>query len=455
MLRASALLVLAAILFSVSLGLSWGSKTVVHEDCKLDEQTRVHCTTLKIDAFYDPTVLRGRITWSSSLDGEAAEGSVEPFRHSYDGASEAWWESPSLVAARPLIIAAAAAAPATAALSLALQGQVRLRRFLPWPPLASASLTFAAGAASLGGMALHAAYWSADRAEPFQRMPGTWVLIAAGTLGIAGALRMHVLLRDVAAGTNHESPLVPAAALFGFDAPEEATPDSGAATEQEPGSGAKPAPPSKRWRPDHATVLALLALVLLLAPVGLPLAHKEITIDRCENLPGRGAVCTQQTLHVHYFAGQVLIDGGSKSSQALSYFGPFQERYGGPTWMGVGLPLTLAGALVMLAGIGQSLRSDSRESSVQTDNHMPGSTPRADRRLLLLASMILAAGTLVTLLAVVWQAAHWVGSPAEHSRPGLGLWAAMLGLLFLGGATGIPASKSKVPATARATSDAD
>ncbi len=459
MLRSSLLVLLAAALAASSLALSWGEKEVTHERCALERETgqRV-CTTRTTIAHYDPTVLRGTVS-SWEHRGDRTDGpESRTFWHRYDEATapgfpagSAWWHSPILAAARPLLLAGAVVGPTAVAAAWVLPRARRrsapvalLARHAHLAPLA-AVLTLAAGPlAALGGMALHAGTWAATRVEPLQPMPGTWVLAAAGILGLAGGVRMHDRMRDAAAGRTAASPLVPVADLYGFDEADEEP----AAPERER------APDGVPWRWPRGGTLALTVAVLLLLPLGAPLASKDITLRDCPEVEGRGAVCSSTSLAVTYHAAHAALwevhvrDGPVPETAlapagALHYLGAWQERHGGPAWMGLGALLLAPGGLAVAAWFAAAGRTP----------HAPGLPALRTGGLALLAL-----GFLLAVAAVAVQAGTWVGAPAGRSTPHVGAWSGLLGCLLLAG-TALRARRHHpgrtTPSTATTTSAAD
>lgn len=419
MLRASVLLLLAAVLAGSSLALSWGEKSVVYEECRLDVERGARvCHVQEVRASYDPAALRGRSTWTQVVEDEAEAPSMEPFWHPYDGPARegaSWWASPVLPWARPLLVAAAVAATLSVAAAGTLGRRAAWTGRTSWAPLAAAGVVAAAVLASLGGVALHALTWTASRVEPLRPMPGTWVLVAAGVAGVAGGLRMHLLLQGAAEGRTGSSPLVPAVELYGFvDGGPEPDP-------QESRTGRAPL----RWPTGGG--LAVAAVLLLLLPLGVPLATKQITLQQCVEDEARGFVCSREPLSVAYHAAHASVVplGASASASELldaggpHYFGAFQDAHGGPAWMGLGAVLSLLGGAGMLAWL-----------AVAASAGASGAPPAA-ARLRAVAASLLAGGLLLSLLGVAVQASAWVGAPAGRSWPATGLLLGLAGLLVL------------------------
>ncbi len=435
MLRSSVLLALAAALLAASLGLSWGSKTVTYESCALDEHAQPLCLAMVVHATYDPAALRGYIEYWEGSPGALTSVGDEPFWHPYDrgaGDDSAWWHSALLTIAKPLLLAAAGFVPVALAVAWTLRDHHHLKRAVPWVPIVAVALILTALAASLGGVLFHAATWAGSKVAPLRAMPGAWVLLLAGLLGFAGGLRLHNVLRDRLVGWSRASPLVPAERLFGF----ETTPAASELVD-------KPLHhPTLRPSWPRGGTIALFAAALLLLPLGLPLAEKEITLRTCQDVPGRGSVCHEDTLQVSYRAGSATVHtdhaSGAATDRSHSYFGAFQDAHGGPGWMGLGALLVALGAMALLAWfVGEIL-------------HQP--IPR----LRWIAIALLALGSLGSITAVAWQAGTWLGTPAQPSRPGLGFWSAFLGLLALGRfAWQCLRDPTSSEATARATRTSD
>lgn len=419
MLRASVLLLLAAVLAGSSLALSWGEKSVVYEECRLDVERGARvCHVQEVRASYDPTALRGRSTWTQVVDGEVEEPVMEPFWHPYDGPARdgaSWWASPVLPWARPLLVAAAVVATLSVAAAGTLGRRAAWTGRTSWAPLATGGVMAAAVLASLGGVALHALSWSASRVEPLRPVPGTWVLVAAGLAGVAGGLRMHLLLQGAAEGRTGSSPLVPAEELYGF-VDEEPEPDP-----EEPGGRART---SLRWPAGGA--LAVAAALLLLLPLGVPLATKQITLQQCFEDEARGFVCFREPLSVAYHAAHASMAPAGEPASASElldargphYFGAFQAAHGGPAWMGLGAVLSLLGGAGTVAWL-----------AVAASSGASGAPPAA--RLRSVTASLLVGGFLLSLLGIAVQASAWVGAPAGRSRPAAGLVLGIAGLLVL------------------------
>ncbi len=402
MLRALVLIGAAAALLLLSLNLTWGTKEVSYTECKIDDSLRARCVETVVIAHYDPRALRGTLEIFEGRPEALEYADTHPFWHPYDEGAigePAWWASPMLAKAPKLLGLAALALPLAAVAGFKRQGHPIHELLIRWSPLIALGLLLVSLLASLGGMVWHSSQWTANQVNSLNPTIGTGVLLLAGVTGTTGILRLQQI-HTATPGHSGQSPLIPAGTLFGFD-PEPAPSDSNA-------PGISPTkfslPRFKSW--PKGGVLAILALAVLSASFMMPLIHKDINLKSCSETPDRGWVCQERFIAAEYHTTHLKTTTLAGTERTESYFGEFQETYGGPSGIGLGASLLILGTLLVFAWTAWRLFTSRSPPTLLT----------------LLAGSVVVLGFSAVMGPILFHAATWRGAPAYASRPGLGLW---------------------------------